>query len=238
MEAIKEFFILGLPVETDFGKIHFIKLRDYQTHFMDLELMSWNKAKIIYKYIEINKNGELDGLIETMKELDLYDIVAGTPELRESYHNVFLKVFDDKSAIDLIDRDSFEYYRKLILDMNCIKEENVNPNPEIQKHLERSKRVKQREREKVTLADICSSVVAHSGVSYNELLDWTIYQLYMTFFRIGQFKRHDATTLFSIVPTEKKIDVESWSKHINLYEEESHVIDRDVFKKQTNDKLK
>lgn len=238
MLNLKEFYITGIPVDTDIGKAHFIKVRDYPDIFMDLQIVAMSKLEIIYKYSEINKDGSLDRLLEELKKLDLYDITTGLPELKEAYYNVFSLVYKDDKAVAKIGRHNFETHRQTVMDMNCIQEEEINPNPEIQRHLERSKRVKAQEAGKLTFADMCSSIVVNGGKTYEDLLDYTIYQFYMTFYRISQFKSYDASTLFATVPTDKKVEIESWSKHIDLYAKESHVIDGDRFKREANDILR
>jgi hypothetical protein len=232
MKDIKEFYILGLPIDTDIGQCEFIKVKEYPDYFADLQIMSLNKLHIIYKYHEINKNHEFDDVIKELEKLTLFEIVTGIPEIQMAYYRVFLKVFGNEEALYKINNQNFDYYRKLIMDMNCVKEEVINPNPEIQRFIEKSKRVKQQESEPLTFADIVSSVVGYNGLSYRDINEMTVYQLYMTFHRIAQIKGYDTSTLFATVSTEK-IKIESWCKHINLFEEEKHAIEYNTFKQTT-----
>jgi hypothetical protein len=232
MKDIKEFYILGLPIDTEIGQCEFIKVKEYPDYFADLQIMSLNKLHIIYKYHEINKNHEFDDVIKELEKLTLFEIVTGIPEIQMAYYRVFLKVFDNEEALYKINNQNFDYYRKLIMDMNCVKEEVINPNPEIQRFIEKSKRVKQQESEPLTFADIVSSVVGYNGLSYRDINEMTVYQLYMTFHRIAQIKGYDTSTLFATVSTEK-IKIESWCKHINLFEEEKHAIEYNTFKQTT-----
>lgn len=227
----QDFYILGIPIDTELGNVSFLRIKDYPDYILDLQVMSMSKLEIIHKYQNTNKNGQLDNMISVMRQMSLYQISVELPELRQAYYNVFLKVFGDEKPIGRIGEDNFEYYRKLIMNMNCMKEEVVNPNPEIQRAIERSKRVKSQEHGKLTFSDICSSIVAYSSIGYKDLIDLTIYQLYMTFHRIGQFKNYDTSTLFATVSGDVNID--NWSKHIDLHEEEKHFISEDQFKKGT-----
>jgi hypothetical protein len=232
MKDIKEFYILGLPIDTEIGQCEFIKVKEYPDYFADLQIMSLNKLHIIYKYHEINKNHEFDDVIKELEKLTLFEIVTGIPEIQMAYYRVFLKVFGNEEVLYKINNQNFDYYRKLIMDMNCVKEEVINPNPEIQKFIEKSKRVKQQDSEPLTFADIVSSVVGYNGLSYRDINEMTVYQLYMTFHRIAQIKGYDTSTLFATVSTEK-IKIESWCKHINLFEEEKHAIEYNTFKQTT-----
>lgn len=232
MKDIKDFYILGLPIDTDIGQCEFIKVKEYPDYFADLQIMSLNKLHIIYKYRELNKNHELDELINELEKLTLFEIVTGIPEIQMAYYRVFLKVFGNEEVLYKINNKNFDYYRKLVMDMNCIKEEIINPNPEIQRFIEKSKRVKQQESDSLTFADIVSSVVGFNGLSYKDINEMTVYQLYMTFHRIAQIKGYDTSTLFATVSTEK-IKIESWCKHINLFEEEKYAIEYNKFKQTT-----
>lgn len=235
MINIQEFYILGLPIETDIGECNFIKVRDYPDYFNDLQIISLSKDHLIYKYSQLNKDSSLNDLIQELHKLNLYEIATGLPELQQSYYRVFTKVFGNEDTLTFINEDNFDYFRKLIMTMNCLKEEKINPNPEIQRALERSRRVKSQEGEKLTFADMCSSVVGYNGLTYQNINEFTIYQLYMTYYRIAQIKNYDTTTLFKTVSNDVKID--SWSKHINLFEEESHFVDYKKFKKTTGSVL-
>lgn len=232
MKDIKEFYILGLPIETDLGYCHFLKVKEYPNYFMDLQILGLTKNHIISKYNEMNKDRSLDEFIEELHKASLFEIAVGIPEIKQSYISLLSKVLKNDYAADGLNEENFYYIRSLIMTMNCLKEEKVNPNPEIQKALERSKRVKAREGEKLEFADIVTSVVGHKGLTYDDIHNYSIYQLYMTYYRIAQFKNYDTTTLFATVAADK-VQIDSWSKHINLFEEEKHVISHDEFKKTT-----
>jgi hypothetical protein len=236
MMDIKEFYILGLPVETPIGSCNFLKVKEYPDYFMDLQILAMTKNHIVGKYIEINKDGSLDELVEELQNVDLFEIVFGIPEIRDSYSRLFTKLFNDENAFANLTNENFAYYRKLIMTMSCMKEEIINPNPEIQRAIERSKRVKSREGDKLEFSDIVTSVVGHNGLTYDAINEFSVYQLYMTYYRIAQFKNYDTSTLFATVSSEK-VNIESWSKHINLFEEEKHFMDYREFKNKTGSVL-
>jgi len=231
MKNIKEFYILGLPIETEIGECHFLKVKEYPDYFMDLQVMSLTKDHLINKYSEINKDGTLTEFIKEISKRELFELAVSIPELQESYFRLFTKVFGNEEFISEITAENFNFYRKLIMDMNFVKEEKINPNPEIQRAIERSKRVKAADSEPMEFVDVVSSVAVGSGLSFQHLNDYTIFQLYMTFYRIAQIKNFETTTLFSTVSDKVKID--NWSKHIDLYAEEKHFISQDEFKKDT-----
>lgn len=232
MKNVEEFYILGLPIETDVGECNFIRVKDYPDYFMDLQIVSMNKGKIIHDYTLLNKTGQLTAFIEQLNKLELFDIVTGIPDLRDAYIRLFRKVFNDENIIEKITIDNIEQYRSLILKMQCIKEEIVNPNPEIQKAIERSRRVKAQDAEKLTFSDMVTSTVVGTGIDYELINEWSIYRLYMTFHRISKFKNYDTSTLFATVSSEK-VKIEGWSTHIDLFEEEKHFVTQEQFNKTT-----
>ncbi len=231
MQNIEEFYILGLPIQTDIGDAHFIKIKDYPDYFAELQAVGMSRLEIIHRYKELNKNGEMDEILNELEKSDLYDMSVGLPDLRLAYYKVFSKVFGDDEVVSKINKENFEFYRNLVMRMNYVKEEEINPNPEIQRAIERSRRVKQQNQEKMTFSDICSSIVVQSSNTYNDILEMTIPQFFTTYYRIGQFKNYDTSTLFATVA--EKVDIESWSKHIDLFQEENHFISESEFKNKT-----
>ncbi len=233
MMNIREFYVLGLPIDTEAGKLNFLKVRDYPDSFLDLQMVSSSKLKLIKEYEKANKDGSLDEFIVAANKCSLFELAMSIPDLKEHYFNLFMRVFEDDSWIELINEDNFDEYRQLVLDMACVKEEKVNPNPEIQRAIERSRRLKSAGQDKMTFSDIFSSVIVGSGADPKKVLNWTIYQLYMVYYRINKFKSFDLTSLFATVPTEKPVDIEMWGDHVDLHEDESHTVTQEEFNKTT-----
>ncbi|MCA1025670.1 hypothetical protein LCM23_06170 [Cytobacillus kochii] len=229
IDDIKEQLILGLPIETKLGKCKPLKVRDYPSTNSDLQYISLTKNHIINKFSEAYKDGSQDSFINELYNYSLLEIVCSVPEIFQSYLRIFDRMFEEH-AFQQITEDNFSFYRELILTMNCIKEEEINPNPEIQRAIERSKRVKAQESGNIDLGDIVSSVVAGSGITYDMILDFTVYQLYMTFHRIGQYQNYNTSTLFATVAGDK-VKIDSWNKHIDLFANEKHAISQSDFKK-------
>lgn len=226
----KEFYILGLPVKIAEGEIEPFKIVDYFDYAGDLSMMALTKNNIIYQYSKLNKDKSLDDLIAELQNMSLLEIILSVSDFRNSYFTIFRKCLGQDFS-DIITEDNFMDIRKTILDMNCIPEEDASPNHEIQQALERSKRVKAQGKENSDMGDVISSIVAFTGINYSSVLDWTIYQVYMTYSRIAQFKNYDTTTLFATVPSESKVDIESWSKHIDLLQQDDHAIQGSEFDK-------
>lgn len=225
------FFILGNPIETNLGKCHFIKVKDYPNYFMDLHIVSLTKEHIIQRFSSMSKDERVIKFIEEMRKSSLFDIVREVLDVRESYIRLFDKLFEGEGVFHEIKKEKeFEEYRQVVLRMSCIKEEEINPNPEIQKAIDRSKRVKAQNSGKFEFVDMVTSIVGFNGLTYKHINEFTVYQLYMTYYRIAQIKNYDTSTLFATVAADK-VDIENWSKHIDMFEEEKHFVTQGEFNK-------
>lgn len=225
IDDIEDFYILGLPIKTQIGNCHFIKVKHYPKFYGDLQVVKLPKQ---YFVNEISKDKENKELLEEVNGLSLREIVFGFSDIKDVYTKLFSYFFKDEDALMKIqDDDEFMYYRSLILKLSCEKEETINPNPEIQRAIERSRRVKSQEGEGLAFADIVTSVSAIKGVSYEEINEMTLYQLYMDFHRIGQKFNYETSALFATVA--EKVEIEGWSKHIDLFEDEKTGLTRDEF---------
>lgn len=232
-----EFFVFGLPIETELGYFHPLKVRDYPSHLFHLQTIQSTKEQIIQIYRKLNKGEEFKEIFEQMEKLSLFEIALSDPHVRNSYEKILDKCFNKEKVIDNIQNEEmFDYYRGLILRTNVLKEEKVNPNPEIQAAIERSRRLKNQGQEKFTLSDMVSSVAILSGISYQEIMEWTVYQLHMSFYRVSQLMNYNTGTLFATVTGEMK-EVENWSKHIDLFEEEKYYMTHDQFNKNVKSKI-
>lgn len=225
----EEYYILGLPIQTRIGYCHFLKVKELPTLQQKLQIIALTKQHYINSVKENAKNNS--ETIEAFSELSLWQIISQFPEVLETYSHVFSEFFRDEEALSKIqDEKEFEYYRDLILKLSCIQEEEVNPNPEIQRAIDRSKRVKAQEGGQVDLASIMSSVSVIKGVGYKELGEQTLYQLYMDYYRIIQKINYDTGTLFATVSPEQ-IEIEEWSKPVDLFETDKHGLTRSEFSK-------
>jgi len=223
----KSFFILGLPVKIkNVGSAHFIKIKQLPEFTLLQNILTINKDKIISMYKQQNMDEEAINYF--INSISLYQWVINIPEVKESYSQLFYFIFKE-DVFDKVNENNFEYLRQLIMDMNCIKEEKINPNPEIQKWIDKSKKFKQNG-EILTFEDIVTSIAVGTGYTYEYINNLSLYQFNLTFQRISAFKSYDTSTLFSTVSTEK-INIESWCKNIDLFKEEKDGVSRDEFNK-------
>lgn len=227
MKNIEEFYILGLPIETEIGMANFIKIKDYPEYRTHLSVLSLTKNHIL-----VNSENQSKEFIDRLNEMSMFELIISIPEVSNYYAGLFIKVFDTEECLLKITNDNFDYYRNLLMKMHCVQEEKINPNPEIQRWIEKSKRLKQ-SGDPIDFTDMVTSIVGHNGLTYLDISEMTLYQLISTFKRITKIKNYDTSTLFATVST-KEINIESWFAHIDLFEEEEHGISREEFNNQSN----
>lgn len=137
-----------------------------------------------------------------------------------------------QKAVELIfsNEDLFMSFRQLILDMQMLVEDPVNPNPEIQAGIEASRDLKNQESDGLMPLDIVTSIVAGTSNSFEEVGNMTVLQVNSIFYRIGAFKNYDANIIFASVGADIKI--EPWSQSIDLYKKEEVGIKEKEFNKK------
>jgi hypothetical protein len=214
MQDIRELYILGQPIQTNIGKLHFIKVKDYHRLIQYIPYLDIEKQDIVRAISKIDKD-----VADSIKDVPFLVLIK---ELREvldvydKYEEMFLFLFKDDVFDKIENEEDFNYYKDLIRKMNNLPHEEKNPNPEIQYFNDLKKQLeKQRSNGGLTFEAIYTSVWTALGQCPDNM---TIYQMYAMFGRVGQFKNFDTTTLYNTVSDQVKID--PWYKHISLMEEE------------------
>jgi len=236
----RDFYIFGKPIDTKFGKIRFLTYVEYIENIADLNAMALNNLHYFYqykKYFEQTKRSqdeqrEVDEFLDIIKNEKLYKIVMSNNQNIISYKKILSLVLENVENIQeiLSNEDDFLYIRNLILDMQMIQEEEVSENPEIQEFIDASKEQKSLNSEKQTFSDIISSIVVGTGMPYKEVVEMTVLQVYSTYYRIGQFRSYDTTTLFATVSSD--VSIEAWNKTIDLFKTEKAGMKMSEFKKK------
>ena len=226
MKNVLDFYVLGLPIETRVGNLSFIKVKDYPDCHENLNAIRMTKDHIVKIFYD---NGMAKEDLDVLTKLSLFEMVQKIDDIRGFYVKMFELICDTEIDVDMLDEELFTEIRTIILNMCVIKEEKINPNPEIQAWIEKSKNFKADTSGTLDFADIVTSVAIGGGYSYEQINDLTIYQLYMSFYRIAQFKNYDTTTLFATVA--EKVDIDSWNKNIDMLKEETHGMSKEEFDK-------
>lgn len=241
----REMYIFGEVQDFDIGnkktvKIRFLTYKEYLMNMSHLSLISMNTLHIYHQYRKILKNESAEVLdeIEALKRESLYNIVSRSPDLIDSYLRILalkLDIYEEQEVEEFItlifsDEAVFMKARELIMDTEMLVESEVSPNPEVQKGIEISRNLKsQNNKNAPGIADVLTSIVTGTAISFEDLQDMTAIQVNSVYQRIGAFKEYDTTTLFATVSSD--VNIESWGRKIDLYEKTSSSIAKQEFDK-------
>lgn len=246
MNIDKELFIFGEPIETEVGLIRFLTYKEYLMNMGYLNLISMNVLHFYHQFRKMVDQKDTEALneLEDLKDTKLLSLVLSIREVTEAYMKVLRLVLDmnDPEVVEdslekiFDDEDLFMRIRKLVLTTNMLSEDEVSPNPEIQRGIDMSRKLKSESGDRQTSTDIISSVVAGTSTTFEEVCKMTVLQLYSIYYRIGAMKNYDTSTLFATVSSDVKI--ESWSKSIDLFKTETSTINKKEFDKKYGDLLR
>lgn len=218
MDNIKEFYILGLPIDTEIGKLYPTLMKNYPELMSCVGILTFDKNDLV-KGLEsiVRQTTELQPILEYANVVNLFEFIVsfksdeyGSSFLRQPYEQ-YKKLFELCFREDVFDKvksnDELVYYTNLIKEVNDIKYEKPNPNPEIARFDRLKKKLQEAKGETITFEAMYTSVLLSSGVHPNEM---TIYQFNKAFDRIGHFKNYETTTLFKTVDASGKLDIHPW----------------------------
>lgn len=228
MTVKPELFFLGNKVkhEVEAGEIRFLTLEEYLTVQGEIHILLMNGLHLYYAFTKDIKKKEDRKQFWFLRDTDLFDIVTLTDEkgmfvfedIFMSYVKIYELLFDRDTVLKIMtNKEMFHETREAFMLMQVLKEERVTKYAMTQRAFERRKKMlaQQMGDKAPRMADIASAVVVHSGISYEEIADYTVYQLYLTYYRISQIKEYETTVLYSTVAP--KVDIIPWAEHIDMY---------------------
>lgn len=200
-----------------------------------------------------------------LKEVDLFDFLRDD-HLRkkqygelsgvriDSYLDSYKRVFNDLITNDNIpsflddeiyfgsetrmpmEAEDFYNMREIAMRMNLVKEEQMSPSPRVQKFLDKSKAMKNKNSEAPNTTTIMTSIFLHTGTPYHELYKMTAYQIISTYTRIHALKDFDISSLFATVSPD--VTISRWDKNNDLLKEEEVGLDLSKAKKNFEGMMK
>ena len=222
-ELDRDFFIFGKPIKTDLCEVRFLSYFEYLQCLEEFAYIKLNVLHFYYQYKNYydeipNKVDEVDKMLQEMKNSSLFEIIEQREDIKEHYLRIFKLVINSESAVNTIMSTEYLFmnYRKLILDMCLVQEDEVSPNEEIQKGIEISRKVNQQKGENHTFVDIVTSIVVSTNISFEQIADMNVFQVNALYTRIGAIMNYQTSTLFATAFPEQNI--EAWDKHIDLFE--------------------
>lgn len=244
MPNIKEFYILGRPIKTDIGVLYPVKVKDYPDFLEHIQILTFDKVIIIKwlqdllkKQIPQETKKSIIDLLEYIKETPLFDLTLTLKgeqygqlglildEVYKGYRKLFQFCFKEDVIDKIKNNDEFQSYIELIYSFNGMKYDKPSPNPRINQRNKIKQMIQQAQGENISLESIITSVSVSTKKDVNNM---TLYELYKTFDRIGQFKNYERTVLYSIFSSDIKID--PWYKAIEHKDEQSFITEQQLQK--------
>lgn len=234
------------PVDTPFGKMRFLTYDEYLELDAHLGWIGQNSLHVYYLLRSTipkdDKNKFKEGLkeIKKVKEASLREIVLDFPQILTAYQIVLSHMLDQNEYAQTTDSfisvlsdifstdESFLLIRSYIMKMNLIKEEKVSPNPKIQELFERDREInKVRFKDTPTNSDIIFSIASLTPNSLEKVRQMSPIQVHNIYARISADKDYERNVLFATVSNE--VEIESWSKKIDLFEVKDTSISKSQF---------
>lgn len=229
MPNIEEFYILGLPIQTDIGIVYPTQVKDYYKlmqygslllntdrtlgrHFLKgIEDIEFRKqiAKII-------KQDSFFALMNGLAEVDYENEVNPLGVLQNEFRELFEFCFKEDVYDKIKTADEFDYYLKLIRDINGIYYREPRKNALLEAYTQAEERLKGGTKgAKVSFEGKYTSIWLATG---QEPKNMALYQFEKLFERLTKFKNFDLTSLYSLFS--KDIQPEDWFADVKVDNED------------------
>ena len=117
---------------------------------------------------------------------------------------------------NIITTQNYEQIREIIMKQNLMFEQKVYKSKLVQEWANKVLESKSKNSAKISIEDIITTVSVYKSKNYEELIEYTLYQIYADFYRIRKMKKYDTDTLFATVSTEK-VSIEDFAEEINMF---------------------
>lgn len=114
-----------------------------------------------------------------------------------------------------INPENYDKVREISIKQNLIFPPKVYKNKTVQKWAEKVLEVRKKNAPKITMEDMLSTISAYNGKSYEELDNYTIYQVYSEFNRIRKIKNYDISMIARMI--DGKVKVEDYAENLDLF---------------------
>lgn len=226
------------------GNIYPVILNDYKKFSKYINYIKFNKELIGVKSDDISLlklmffsyvksytdnvfNGDQSEAIEKVSSdlIDLFKIVLKKNfELKICDEDIYF-LSTEKDDMSEINEDNYDIIRGIILKQNVIHEEKIYEDEVANKWLKKAK--KAHSKNQIDLAEIIALVKNNNGLTYSEILEQNMFQLYLDFKSISIGKEYEASILFKTV-SDKVQNVDYSKLNIEeLFNEKEHLMTAD-----------
>lgn len=220
MESVK--YILGSSEYIKgVGDIHPIKLKNYDTFMNVAGVLQISEQALpeelkdegltLFDFVMIHAMQNQDLLMNMKKLLSL--VAKKEFEFVSNDKQVGL-ISDDGESI--LVSANYNDFRKLVMKQNLIYEKKIYKDKLVQEWADRVLEARRKSSIKMSIEDMITTVHAYTGISFNELSEYTLYQLNSVFNRITKIKNYDVGISMKCAGAEK-VQIEHFAEELNLF---------------------
>lgn len=224
MDSLK--YILGNPECIEgICEIYPIKLKYYDEFAQCSGILSYSKKHL---QVEEQPNPLLDFLVfgfkdeNIVKHLEKLFSLVLKKEVFFIFENEKYAFIADENSI--IHSGNYDQLREIIMKQNLLFEPKVWKDPLVAQYAKMVLETRSKNSVKMTIEDMVTTVAMFSGKSYEEISEFTIYQLKASFDRVDKLKSYDTTVAFKCVGVDVLLG--HYAEQLNMFEDPY----KDIFK--------
>jgi len=115
-----------------------------------------------------------------------------------------------------IDFFNYDIVRQTIMKQNLMFEPKIYKNKLVQEWANKVLESRAKNSANITFEDFITTVKNFDGLTYDQIMEQSIYQLYADFYRIGKMKEFDKSCLFATVSTEP-ISIQHFAQSLEMW---------------------
>jgi hypothetical protein len=197
------------------GDIFPIKIKDYDEFDKCSSALYYTKQHFQieeeYPLLTLLISLRDDKLIKDLEKL--FSLVTQKEVFFISTENIYGFVIDEEH---MISADNYDEVRKVIMKQNLMFEQKVYKDELVRKWVEKAMKARSKNAVEVGIEDMLTTIHVVSGISYDKLMDYTIYQLQASFNRISKIKGYDTNIAFKCAGAEK-INLDYFAEKIDMF---------------------
>lgn len=236
-------YILQEPIELEgIGVLYPLNILEFSKNSHIFSILSVTKNTLLQQ-VSVKDKEKRDYIENNVKN---FDVVTSQPDLILMLAKLFMICFrlnaediqvgqEENGNIyfllkgNRVDRNNYDYVRNQIIKINNIHLPKQAKNAELQKWFDKAKKAKSRTNN-TDMEDIITTIVALTGITFDEIKKMTIYQINKLIERINKIKEYDANIKF-ICAGAKDVKIDSYLAHLSDDNEEKLSISLDELRK-------
>lgn len=213
--------ILGLPKEVDgLGKVYPIKVIDYEDFLYHSNFLRFTK-KHFNKEIQELPLFHLINLLAHEDEQIIHQFINMLKMITKK--DFYSRITDDELPIYVSDdgselnAENYDQFRRIVMRQNLIYEDRVFKSKTVKQWADKVLKARQENSVDMTMEDMISVVHVFTSAPFEQIANYTIYQLHHIFQRILKVEDYRKQIQFLCASGDSKIKIDPFMEKIDLY---------------------